>query len=443
MFGKGSVLASSLVLAISLLLSACGGSSSSDVGVTSGSTGESNVKSDDSGKPVTLKVFNYKTNFADEEFKAIMADPIQKKYPNITLQLVNPDSNQQTIENMVASGDLPDIIFSASQSMDKFSSLNAALDLNGILKKDGVDIGKFDPEAINEIHYLSNNGQLYAIPFSINFSVLFYNKDIFDKFAVSYPKDGMTWDDILEIAKKLSRSENGRQYLPLFAQNINHLASQLSLPFIDSKTGKAAINTDGWKKSLELYKSIMTFPGMQTIKAGQAFFNDQTLAMYADYGAKIGQLEEMTNNGTPLNWDMASYPVHKDRPGIGLGFAAHVLMISAGTPNKDQAAKVLEYLTGEENQSLIAKRDRIPGLKDQKLRDLFGTSLKSLQGKNVKAVFATKPAPNPPATPNDEIVGKQVNTAVTQFLKGQTDVNTALRQAEQAANLAIAADQGK
>jgi hypothetical protein len=101
-------------------------------------------------------------------------------------------------------------------------------------------------------------------------------------------------------------------------------------------------------------------------------------------------------------------------------------------------------LTSEENQTLIAKRDRIPGLKDQKLRDLFGTSLKSLQGKNVKAVFATKPASNPPATKYDSIVGKSVGTAASQFVKGQGDVNTILRQAEDAANQAITAiDQGK
>ncbi|MCC2684991.1 MAG: transporter substrate-binding protein, partial [Paenibacillaceae bacterium] len=257
MVRKSSVIAISIALVLSLLLSACASNSSSVVGVGSGATGEANVKSDDSGKPVTLKVFNYKTNFADEEFKAIMADPISKKYPNITLQLVNPESNQQTIEDMVTAGDLPDIIFSASQSMDLFAGLKAALDLNGILKKDGVDIGKFDPEAIKEIGYLSDKGELFALPFSINFSVLFYNKDIFDKFAVSYPKDGMTWDDIMDISKKISRSENGTQYLPLFAQNITHLSSQLSLPFIDSKTGKAAITSDGWKTVFELYKNIM------------------------------------------------------------------------------------------------------------------------------------------------------------------------------------------
>jgi multiple sugar transport system substrate-binding protein len=444
MLRKCAILALTLAVMLSLL-AVCGGNSDSAAGSdTNGNDDKAGGKSVDDGKPVTLTVFNYKTNFADEEFKEIMADPIMKKFPNITLQLVNPQSNKQTIEDFVASGDLPDIIFSASQAMNLFSDLNAAIDLNPILKKDGVDIGKFDPEAIKEINSLSAKGQLFAVPFSINFSVLFYNKDIFDKFAVPYPKDGLTWDDTLEIAKKLSRNENGVQYYPLFAQNIHHLSSQLSLPLNDPKTGKAAVTTDGWKQVFDLYKNIMSFPGMLTMKPGPAFFNDRTLAMFADYGAKIGQLEEMYNKGAPMNWDMVSYPVYKVRPKVGLGFAAHVLMISAQTPKKDQAVKVVEYLTSEENQTLIAKRDRIPGLKDQKIRDLFGTSLKSLEGKNVKAVFATTPAPSPPAAKYESEVKDEVTKASSQVAKGQIDVNTALRQAEEAANQAItAAEQGK
>jgi ABC-type glycerol-3-phosphate transport system substrate-binding protein len=39
----------------------------------------------------------------------------------------------------------------------------------------------------------SDDGWLVGIPFTQQFSALYYNKDIFDKFGVSYPKDGMTW----------------------------------------------------------------------------------------------------------------------------------------------------------------------------------------------------------------------------------------------------------
>ncbi|NOU90117.1 extracellular solute-binding protein [Paenibacillus sp. LMG 31460] len=42
--------------------------------------------------------------------------------------------------------------------------------------------------------------------------VLYYNKDIFDKFGISYPRNGMTWDEVYDLAKKLNRTEDGISY---------------------------------------------------------------------------------------------------------------------------------------------------------------------------------------------------------------------------------------
>jgi multiple sugar transport system substrate-binding protein len=76
-------------------------------------------------------------------------------------------------------------------------------------------------------------------------------------------------------------------------------------------------------------------------------------------------------------------------------------------------------------------------LKDPKLQDVFGADLPALKGKNVKGIFKSKPAKSSPVTPYDAIINGELNKVATKVAKGQTDINSALREAEENANKLI------
>ncbi len=50
---------------------------------------------------------------------------------------------------------------------------------------------------------------MYAFPYAWVTTVLYYNKDMFDKAQLAYPNDKWTWDDFLSAAKKLTLDTNG------------------------------------------------------------------------------------------------------------------------------------------------------------------------------------------------------------------------------------------
>ena len=78
---------------------------------------------------------------------------------------------------------------------------------------------------------------------------MYYNKDLFDRFGVPYPKDGMTWDEVYALAQKVTRTEGGVAYKGFAFQDFYlFTANQLSLSFVDGKTEKSVVNSDGWKK---------------------------------------------------------------------------------------------------------------------------------------------------------------------------------------------------
>jgi multiple sugar transport system substrate-binding protein len=163
-------------------------------------------ESKSSKEPIALKVYQTSANISDEEFQRLMVKPVKKKFPNISLELVRT-SPERKPEQLVASDTLPDLIFGSQITVQVLSDLGAALDLTPYLKKYNVSLDKFDPSAVKSLQARSPQGQLLALPFSVNFGLLYYNKDIFDKFAVPYPKNDMTWDTFF---KRQDRRYAGR-----------------------------------------------------------------------------------------------------------------------------------------------------------------------------------------------------------------------------------------
>ncbi len=57
----------------------------------------------------------------------------------------------------------------------------------------------------------SYDGSVYGFPRDIGFSVLYYNKDLFDAAGVEYPTEEWTWDDLTAAAEALTVVDaNGR-----------------------------------------------------------------------------------------------------------------------------------------------------------------------------------------------------------------------------------------
>jgi multiple sugar transport system substrate-binding protein len=390
-------------------------------------------------KPVTLKLYRTIAALTEEEFQQFMADPVKKKFPNITLEYVN-DTKENSIENLLAADQFPDLIFTASTFMSRVLKYNIPMDLNEMVKKNDVNLNRFVQTAMDDIKSYGDQGQLYALPWSTNFSVLLYNKEIFDRFALPYPKDGMTWDDIAALSKKINASANsaGLEITAIDPQDIRKFASPLSIPIVDPKTEKAVLYSEGWKRAFEYLKGFIDTGNKNGYKVLDRFLKDKSVAMITFYGDVFGDVEKYIKSGSDINWDFIATPSFKETPGMGFRSLSHDLLISSTSKHKEEAFKVIQYLTGDENQLALTKRGiRFPAINDQKLKDSFGSDNPILKGKNMAAVFHNKPAPNPKFTKYDSIAESNLSKAFTKVAEGKTDINTALREAEEVANKEI------
>ncbi|GAA3404159.1 ABC transporter substrate-binding protein [Paenibacillus hodogayensis] len=426
------------------LLTACSGATTPAAGGNDNSVAQ---KTSEPPAPVKLIMMQDGATITKEEFETLIAAPVKAKYPHITVELVINSKADAGVQDFIASGEFPDLIFSTYPRITNHRDLKTVEDLNPFVANNKIDLKKYDPAALQTAQVYSGDGKLYALPFSLNFTATFYNKDLFDRFGVPYPKDGMTWDDALDTTKKMSRVMEGIEYKGAFVQGIGDVATQLSLPLVDPKTGKANLaSQDGWKKLFDLYKAFNDIPNNTDASTAttltNGFLKDQKVAMAISYDARIAALEKLYGTPQDFNWDLTQFPSFKEKPNTTVASSGHFLLLSSLGKHKEDAFKVIEMLGSSEVQKLITDHGRFTALSDQSIKEMYGNNMKSLKGKNSKAVFKSQfAAPVAPHT-NNAYVLSHVNKALTRVLNGEIDVNTAIREAEEAANKEIA-EKGK
>lgn len=422
------------VLAALAVVTGCGGSKPGAGGENGGSA-DAPKKPAVNTSPATLKLYLSNSSLSDQDVTALIAEPLKKIYPHISVETVR-NGKGTTIEELLASGQTPDIFYTNIADIGKYKRYGLLGDITPLLKTNGVDLSRFDPQMLAGASSVS--GEVYGLPFFAHFNANYYNKTIFDKFGVSYPQDGMTWEDVIELAKKVSRVDSGVTYRGLDPDTIARLAMPLAITLVDAKTNRAAINSDGWRTVFTLAKEIWSIPNnkpdkFNTFQARNWFMQDQNIAMLPYNNLLNIGLEEATKNG--LNWDLVQYPSYKGKPNLYAFVDAQIFTISQTSKYKEQAAQLLSVVTSDEVQLLSARKTaRFSSLKNPAMKEALGADMPFLQGKNLKSIFKSTAPAAPAFSPYDSSDVRNISfKSFEDYMKGK-DLNTVLREAEEKIN---------
>ncbi|MDF2713861.1 MAG: family 1 extracellular solute-binding protein [Paenibacillus sp.] len=417
----------------SAILTGCGG------GTTDDAEAASNVKSvvNKPKEPVELKIVPYWLAMSDQEFEELLFQPLKAKYPHITIKVDRTDPVK-----LAAAGEFPDIYYVANVRYSTFKDLDIPYDMSAMVKNKAnpIDLNSFSKPNIDWIVELGSKGEIYGLPIDLNHYALFYNKDIFDKRGVPYPKDGMTWEDMLELSRKLTFVDGGVQYRGFLPPNPNVFSGTKTMPVYDPTTKKALLNNSGYKSILELMKPFYEIPGVVVnnefpIK-GADFLKDRTVAMMGNWLTDVAS--SMQTNKTQMNYDVVSMPSFKDLPGVTIHPGAKMMGISKTSKHKEDAYLAIQLFTSPEVQKKINRGARLTALADENIRKDFGADLEVLKGKNIQGALKIKPAKMIPPHEYNAIIDNSFNVTAVDLAKGTKDINTLLREAQEAADKAIA-----
>ncbi|MCJ7842464.1 extracellular solute-binding protein [Lederbergia sp. NSJ-179] len=371
-------------------------------------------------EPITLKaVALWDENMFNERFK----EPIEKEFPYMTVEHVpgNNFDRKSLEEEVFGNGENPDFFFTLSQQDMEYFELDQ--DLTDLLEANQIDTSHLNQALLDTIRARDKEGRLLAWPYEDTYYVIMYNKDIFDLFGESYPRDDMTWDELIELAGRLTQERDGTYYRGLDFQDEVAL-SQFSVNKTDPETGEVLITKqDEFSKYLNLYKRYFeTVPLGENEEEGfftDHRFNDQRTAMVVTNAQAIAW-----RNESGLNYDLAAIPTWPDRPGVAPRGFLHTLTLNPASEHVDDVLKIFAYFSSDEYQQYMAKKGIGIVSNKKELQEGFYSDYESAEGKNIEAIFKNETAPPPERiSPWDQYV--DIN--LQKFYESGMDANEFLR----------------
>jgi multiple sugar transport system substrate-binding protein len=425
---------------MALLVSACSGGN----GTTA--NGGTEKKADTKPKePFTMSIFT--VGVSEKEFNDRFSAMLKEKFPHITIKYILSGKGQ-TLSDLAAANDIPDIIRTDVPTlMTGYLDFKLGYDLNEMIKKYKYDTNRFTKVFMDEIIDAGRSGAIYGLPVPPYFpQALYYNKDLFDKFGVAYPKNGMTWDEIYELAKKMTRVDGGTEYRGFNSNPTNTLRDNvLSLPILDPSADQLA-DQSKWNT---LFANLLRFYQIpnnaigKTVSDEQAAFNKGNVAMMPN------QHNVYLVIPPEVNWDLVSYPKFKDGPELMPQRGPAYWSIANTSKHKEEAFEVIMAMLSDEMQLADSKRGLPTTLNNPEIAKMLGQSDPVYSKKNMNAINFYKPAnytpkrkaglTEVPGATQQNLIG---NTFV-EVAQGKSDINTALRKIDEQLKAAIAEQKSK
>ncbi|TFE26663.1 extracellular solute-binding protein [Cohnella luojiensis] len=412
-------------LALVFALSAC---------TSSGGKEKSAIDSlnrDDKG---TLKV----AYFNEQAFYMQYGNAFQAMFPNLELEVVSTESVFQAEDPVaemekIMNEQQPDAVYLTEDQYEALAGKGMLYDLDAVVKQDEFDLDSFHPSVI-ELLKGRGAGKLYGLSPSFSSQALYYNKDMFDQHGIPYPTDGMSWEEVMQLAARFPVKKDGDDSLNgLFQPSqwknpfdlVRTIGEAKGLSYADTDAGTLSIDSPEWKaifqSVIDGYKSgSVSMPsdsggggmgGMITRVGGGAaisFGPDSMKFMSGQAAMAIdgpmvmnmmgresrigaaGAVKSTNGIASPakspfkkFEWDIVTVPVDPSQPDVtGNMSLDNVFSINASSENVSAAWEFLKYANGEQ----LAKTNS---------KSSFSLSARTAfkneaDGKNIDAFYALK-----------------------------------------------------
>jgi len=338
----------------------------------------------------------------DGIIEQLFYNKLKEHFPDMKIKMIAWDKPLRW-EDFEAIGIAPDIIMTLSRTNidGTIEKRNWQYDMTDLINQYGIDLSKMNQGAVEMIKSRSDGG-MYGVPFFINEFVLFYNKNVFDKFGVEYPKLGITYDEAYELMQKVTGqigtvnhkgySQHPDQYL-----DFNQLGL---LPFDPTDTEeptaeqiKASINllsNENWLYLVNNMYRFLAYPGNSYNSVVEDFFKKGTTAMGVDTLSQLPTYMMIDGFYDPkhtdlytewkanLNLGAVNVPVLEKGSNVVYQPNLYGLHITKPSKKKEQAMEVIKYLVSEEYQLHISRIGYKSIYNTEEIKNAFGEAYPEL-----------------------------------------------------------------
>ncbi|KRG12942.1 ABC transporter substrate-binding protein [Lederbergia galactosidilytica] len=365
----------------------------------------------------------------EEHFEENYGELLREKFPNVTIEVQQAGTDHpETLENIIAADKTPDVVTMGLLTHTNFlDDLGLAYNMDELIDKEGFDLSRLEPSVVEYARKNDPNNEkgLYIIPNSRPTWSLHYNKDVFDVFGVDYPEDGMTWEEVVELAKKVTGERNGTEYRGLDLDVPYDAFTQFSQQSVDPETEEVIITeSEAFKRYVGMIDDAISIPGnYPTEPKGDLFMNWG--ALFSE--GNIAMAPAATNWGWVENdyVDIATYPVWKGYEGLNPQPNAGGFAITEPSEHKEIVLEMIDYLLSDEVQMERSKQGGASVLVNPDIHKAFAEEKEELVGKNLESLFKNEYATGPEKSA--KLGGGVLWTLPVEFANSNKDINEFLR----------------
>ena len=299
-----------------------------------------------------------------------MIDKFEQEYPWITVEAEygSSDGYQEKLTAQLVSGTVADIFQMGTGWMPGYVESNPDyfVDFNDFS-------GTFDLSTFEE-SILKNNGQFdghqYGVPTGIAGHALLYNQVLADEIGLDFA-DAYTWDDIVEMGKKVKAYDSNMYLLTMGSSELN---TMIIRPYLQQLTGNTVLVNETKKRGFEeadlvkvlnyiktLYDEGVAAPMSTVIAYGAdlgtdpSWINQKYVAAFS-YSSTIETLVAACPDGTFAAGKLPIMDGAKDE-----GWycnAPQYMCVSGASEHQEEAMMFLNYFYNNEEAAGILKTVR-------------------------------------------------------------------------------------
>ncbi|UHA74094.1 ABC transporter substrate-binding protein [Paenibacillus sp. 481] len=318
------------------------------------------------------------------------------------------------MKKLMNSSNPVDIVYTSPSVHRALVQEGMVKDLEALMQQSKVDMNKFVPAVVDSLKALGD-GKMYGFAPTYYPSALVYNKTMFSAAGVEAPKDGMTWDELFQLARRMSSGEGkNRKYGFSFSHYPNDLSDgimsqyvpPLNLRTYDDKAEKMMINSAPWKRVFETFarldqeKIIATHniemdqpkDGSYNPIQSDVFLSGRAAMVIGEFNYINNEIDTAMKSADKIkgfkrfDWDIVSMPSHPEAPGVASKVSTgEVFAINQKATNSEDAWEFIKFVSGEDWAKLRSRSTyELVSHKDY---------AKPKQGVNynVEALFKSKP----------------------------------------------------
>ena len=285
----------------------------------------------------------------------------EKLNPGIRVNLIVVPWEEywQKVQTMIAGGMAGDIIRLGGQQLPGYAALGGLEDLGPYADKE-LNLADFFKGPLDGCRY---RGTLFGLPDHFSPLILYYNASIFKTAGLDMPinyyrKQNWTWDVFLDLARKLTKDQDGDGRIDQYGAMMDPTWNSLWQSFVVMNGGQV-YNDDLTKCKLDHPKSVeaIQFLADLTVKHKVCPTSAEMQAGNLWELGKVGMVASWPSSqnrwGKMLNFQFDVAPLPKPKNGkYATVQTINVMSILKGSSHKQEAWKFLKFIVGEEVQRL-------------------------------------------------------------------------------------------